>query len=153
MKRIKLIVLLIALIGVSAAQAQHKYSCTADEKAFGGNDLVAYFAGTAQPGLDEFKLEYDGLQLYFASAENRATFQENPEEYIPAYGGWCATAVSSDVYVTPDYNMFKIQDGELFFFEVKAFYNGKTQWEKDPDIHEISATKNYREKFEVNEEQ
>ncbi len=150
MKIIKLTLLICALFVVSFLQAQHKYSCTAEEKAFGGNDLVAYFAGTAQPGVEDFQLEYDGLKLYFANAENLATFQESPEKFMPAYGGWCATAVSSDVYVTPDYNMFKIQDGELFFFEVKAFYNGKTQWEKDPDIHEISATKNYRDKFGTN---
>ncbi len=150
MKIIKLTLLICALFVVNFLQAQHKYSCTAEEKAFGGNDLVAYFAGTAQPGVEDFQLEYDGLKLYFANAENLATFQESPEKFMPAYGGWCATAVSSDVYVTPDYNMFKIQDGELFFFEVKAFYNGKTQWEKDPDIHEISATKNYRDKFGTN---
>ncbi len=150
MKIIKLTLLIYALFVVNFLQAQHKYSCTAEEKAFGGNDLVAYFAGTAQPGVEDFQLEYDGLKLYFANAENLATFQESPEKFMPAYGGWCATAVSSDVYVTPDYNMFKIQDGELFFFEVKAFYNGKTQWEKDPDIHEISATKNYRDKFGTN---
>ncbi|MEQ8712355.1 MAG: YHS domain-containing (seleno)protein [Cyclobacteriaceae bacterium] len=150
MKIIKLTLLICALFVVNFLQAQHKYSCTAEEKAFGGNDLVAYFAGTAQPGVEDFQLEYDGLKLYFANADNLATFQESPEKFMPAYGGWCATAVSSDVYVTPDYNMFKIQDGELFFFEVKAFYNGKTQWEKDPDIHEISATKNYRDKFGTN---
>jgi len=43
--------------------------------------------------------------------------------------------------------MFKIQNGSLLFFEVKAFYNAKTHWEKDP---EISATKNYRDKFGSN---
>ncbi len=150
MNKIKLTLLSFALVWASLASAQHKYSCTSDEKAFGGNDLVSYFQGTAQAGLDEFELEYDGLKLYFVSAENRATFQEDPEKYMPAYGGWCATAVSSDVYVQPDYNMFKIQDGALYFFEVKAFYNGRTQWEKDPQIHEISATKNYRDKFGTN---
>ena len=147
MKTIRLTLLFLILTGTTLLKAQHKYSCSAEERAFGGNDLVSYFAGNVQKGLDEYALEYDGLSLYFANAQNMQTFQDDPERYMPAYGGWCATAVSSDIYVVPDYNMFKVEEGELYFFEVKAFYNGKTQWEKDPQIHEISATKNYRDKF------
>ena len=149
MKKIKHLVLIAILLGSHMALAQHKYSCSADDRAFGGNDLVSYFTGEVLKGKDQYRLTHDGLQLYFANAENLATFQKSPEKYMPSYGGWCATAVSSNVYVTPDYDMFKIQEGELYFFEVKAFYNGKTQWEKDPDIHEISATKNYRDKFGI----
>lgn len=147
MKKIQLITCFVALLGIHTSLAQHRYSCEADDKAFGGNDLVSYFSGKVLKGSEEYPLTYDGLLLYFASAENRAVFEQSPEKYMPSYGGWCATAVSSNVYVKPDYDMFKIQEGALYFFEVKAFYNGKTQWEKDPDIHEISATKFYRDKF------
>jgi hypothetical protein len=91
-------------------------------------------------------MEYDGLKLKFQNYDNLLAFKKGPKKNIPKYGGWCATAVVNNQLIKPDYNMFKIQDGQLLFLAVKAFFNGRTQWEKDPEINKIVADKKYREK-------
>lgn len=43
--------------------------------------------------------------------------------------------------------MYKIQDGKLHFFAVRAFFNGLTAWEKDPEGNKIKADSNYYKHF------
>ncbi len=148
-KNIKLITLLLFLIGSFAVNAQDKkYSTFDDEISFDGNDLVEYQNNEVVKGKKEHSLEYDGLNLYFNSAENRNKFQSNPDKYLPAYNGWCATAVANGSLYKPNFNHFKVQEGKLLFFEVRAFFNGKTAWEKNPEIHMIQANQKF-EKLKV----
>ena len=144
----KILPLILLAFLSHTAHSQHKYSCSSDELAFAGNDLVSYFAGKVEKGTKEHSLEYDGLMLRFSTKENLAKFKKDPEKYLPKYGGWCATAVASNTFIQPDYNMFKIQEGQLLFFEVKAFYNGKTHWDRNPEANELVADKKYQSKFE-----
>lgn len=143
----KIATIILFSVTVLSAQAQHKYSCSTDGPAFEGNDLVSYFSGKVLKGVDKYATEYDGLKLKFYNYDNLLAFKKDPEKYMPKYGGWCATAVVNDRLIKPDYSMFKIQEGQLLFFEVKAFFNGRTQWEKSPEINEIVADKKYREKI------
>ncbi|MEQ9288526.1 MAG: YHS domain-containing (seleno)protein [Cyclobacteriaceae bacterium] len=138
--------LLLFSVAFLTVHSQHKYSCSDEEVAFGGNDLVSYFKGDVVKGSERYTTQYDGLKLQFNNYDNMLEFKKNPDKYMPKYGGWCATAVVNERFVKPDYNMFKIQDGSLLFFEVKAFFNGKTQWDKNPEINEIVADKKYKEK-------
>ena len=62
---------------------------------------------------------------------------------MPAYNGWCAIALTNGTLAKPDFSQFKVQDGKLLFFEVRAFFNGKTAWEKDPDINKIVADEKF----------
>lgn len=143
----KEILAFIFILSVSFASAQHKFSCSPGEVGFGGNDLVSYFDGKAESGVEKYTTEYEGIVLRFKNYENLSTFNKDPEKYLPAYGGWCATAVTQGILTEPDYSMFKIQEGQLLFFEVKAFYNGKTQWEKNPEANQAVANKKYAAKF------
>lgn len=147
MKNLTLI-LSIFLLNLSAT-AQQKYSCSADEIAYYGNDLTTYYDGEGKLllGKKEFLLDYDGLKLQFASKANLEKFKKNPNKYLPEYGGWCAIALTSNVLIQPDFNHYKVQDGELLFFEVRAFFNGKTAWERDPDINKIVADKKFNDIF------
>lgn len=142
------ILLIITALSFSLASAQQKYSCGPGEVAFDGNDLVSYFDGKAEKGLEKYTLEYEGIKLRFKDYDNLVTFNQDSEKYIPAYGGWCATAVTAGILTEPNYSMFKIQEGQLLFFEVKAFYNGKTQWEKNPEANALIADKKYRKKIQ-----
>lgn len=128
-----------------SVSGQHKYSCSSDEDAFGGYDLVSYFGESPIKGTIDYT--YDGLNLKFSSKENLALFKKDPEAYLPQYGGWCATAITTDIYVNPNYSMYTIQNDKLLFFEVKAFFNGKTQWEKNPEANQLVAERKYNEKF------
>lgn len=144
-KNIKLIALILLLIGTYNVNAQvKKYSSHDDQIAFDGNDLTEYQNNKVVKGKKEHVLEYDGLKLYFASNENRTKFQSNPDKYLPAYNGWCATAVANGSLYKPNFSHYKVQDGKLLFFEVRAFFNGKTAWEKNPEIHMIQANEKFK---------
>ncbi len=145
MKYLILTSIAITLLSSSVfAQSFSYYSCANDEIAFESYDLVSYFSSSPVKGKPEYAVEYDGLTLLFSTSENRNAFIADPERYMPQYGGWCSTAMALGVYNQPDYSMWDIQDGRLLFFEVKAFFNGKTQWMKDPDKHLILADRHYR---------
>ena len=134
--------LLISLSSFGQAHPSHN-----GEKAFDGNDIISYFNGKIKQGSEKITYKYQDVTLYFASEESRETFKKDPEKYFPAYNGWCAIALASGSLAKPDYTNYKIQDGKLLFFEVRAFFNGRTAWEKDPEINKITADAKYTELF------
>lgn len=145
MKRILTILLLLTVFFGAVAQHGH-YAGQNEEKAFDGNDLVSYFESDSPvKGSETFSYDYDGIHLLFSSQDNLDKFKSNPDKYIPAYNGWCAIALTGGSFIRPDFNEYKIQDDKLLFFEVRAFFNGKTAWERDPDKHRILADKKYEE--------
>ena len=79
-----------------------------------GSDAVAYFK-EAKPvkGNPEIKSSYQGATYLFASAENKADFDNDPAKYAPQYGGFCAYAVTLGML------------GDIEGAEVFAVYNGK----------------------------
>ncbi|MEL6558711.1 MAG: YHS domain-containing (seleno)protein [Bacteroidota bacterium] len=116
-----------------------QYVSDGKEIAFDGYDITSYFDDKPVKGHRMINFEYQDLNLAFSSVENRQKFIDNPEKYLPAYGGWCATAVVNGTLIEPNFSLYKVQEGKLLFFEVKAFFNGQTQWEKDPDYHKLLA--------------
>ncbi len=134
------ILILIPFLSFGQHQLFHK-----GEIAFDGNDIISYHSGKPVKGKPEFSYTYKDIPMQFASKANLDKFKSDPEKYMPAYDGWCALAIAEESYVRPNFNTYKIQDGELLFFEVRAFFNGKTFWEKDPDINKIVADKKYRD--------
>lgn len=151
MKRILILVTLSVFAHITQAQPTGHYAGAEEEIAFDGNDLVSYYESeTPVKGSEDFSYDYDGIHLLFSSDANKNKFKNDPDKYIPAYNGWCAIALTSGSFVRPDFNEYKIQDGQLLFFEVRAFFNGKTAWERDPDIHKIVADKKYNELNEGN---
>lgn len=118
--------------------------CSPNGIAIGGYDLVSYHApGGPLKGGNDFVLENDGLQYLFSSANNRDTFAADPERYLPAYRGWCATALSFGGFVCPDFTNFKIENGRLLLFETTGFTNGRTVWNSDPAAFRKRADDNY----------
>jgi hypothetical protein len=140
------VMLAACLVGVASAQGGGRTIavCAADGIALGGNDLVSYFTGAAPTaGLPEFRVEHGGLGYLFASAENRDAFIANPERYLPAYGGWCATTVALGALACPDFSNYKIEDGRLLLFETAAFTNGRALWDTDPPGYRRRADSSY----------
>ncbi len=130
-----------------SVMAQHKYVQT-DGPAFGGYDLVSYFTGSKPMlGIKKYEVKHDGLTLYFENMANMQKFKRQPDTYLPAYGGYCATAVSNQKLIIPNFTSFDIQNERLLFFETTVFFNGRTEWQKDPQLNEILADKHYRETF------
>lgn len=118
--------------------------------AIDGYDPVAYFEqGEAKKGMENESVKHEGLTYYFSSTKNRQLFQENPEKYLPEYGGWCAYAVAeTSTKMEPDPTQWQIQDGELILFTsswmTKLTGSLKEEWNEDPDAFESRADTNWK---------
>lgn len=110
-----------------------------------GYDPVAYFEiGEAKKGKKDISLTYQGVIYRFASVQNKNLFEQNPQQYEPKYGGWCAYAMGSDgSKVRVDPKTFKIKDGELYLFYNFYFNNTLKDWNKDENNLKRSAEENW----------
>lgn len=60
-----------------------------------GYDPVAYFVdGGPRKGEPKFAITYGGARWLFFNEANRQRFKQDPEHYMPAYGGYCAYGVA-----------------------------------------------------------
>lgn len=130
------------LIAVSAFLASPLYAGEQyiDETGFAvsGFDVVAYRSleqspiGEAQPeavpGLASITTEFNGATFSFATEENKAAFQENPEFYVPQYDGHCAYGVSKGGKVPANPHLWRIVDDKLYLNITK---NVVGFWEED----------------------
>ncbi len=80
-----------------------------------GYDVVAYHTnGRPVEGSSQFTHDWQGATWRFASAAHRDLFLAAPERYAPAYGGFCAYAVSQGSTADIDPQAWKIVDGRLY---------------------------------------
>lgn len=80
----------------AAYAAGSSISGARDGVAIQGYDTVAYHTQKAAvKGSPKHMHEWGGTAWFFASDENRALFAQNPEEYVPKYGGHCALSVAN----------------------------------------------------------
>ncbi|MBG9991363.1 YHS domain-containing (seleno)protein [Pseudoalteromonas sp. NZS37] len=81
-----------------------------------GYDSVAYFTqNKAVKGSDKYTFSYLGADWHFSSEENKTAFAENPKDYAPQYGGWCAYAMADEgnaVGIDPE--AFYIHEDKLY---------------------------------------
>lgn len=102
------------------------YTSLFSSKALGGYDTVAYFTeGEPVEGSSEFETDWQGATWRFASADNLASFEADPERYAPAYGGYCAYAASQGYTASGDPLQWTIVDDRLYVnydAEVKALW-------------------------------
>tara|TARA_R110002096_G_scaffold7102_3_gene31475 strand:+ start:5210 stop:5656 length:447 start_codon:yes stop_codon:yes gene_type:complete len=83
--------------------------------AINGYDPVAYFTqSTPVEGMDSYKSEYMDATFLFSSAENKAMFDENPAQYAPQYGGYCAYAVSKGYTAKTEPDAWTVVDDRLY---------------------------------------
>jgi YHS domain-containing protein len=114
-----------------------------DGVAIRGYDPVAYFdQGEPVEGSAEHSLAWRGVTWHFASADHRSAFEQNPEKYAPAYGGYCAYAVAKDQLASIDPEAWKIVDGKLYLNYSKSIQN---KWEKDIPGYLETAEMNWPE--------
>ena len=127
---------LCALALAAAASAQAPASdppapvvADAQGVAIGGYDAVAYHTqGRAAAGSAEHEHRWNNAIWRFASAAARDLFAGDPEAYAPAYGGWCAWAMSENRLAPGDPRVWRIVDGRLFF---NCSAEAQRRWEAD----------------------
>ncbi|MBF4283116.1 YHS domain-containing protein [Vibrio anguillarum] len=140
MKRL-LGLLLLIVSSVSLAEDEI-YTSFLSNKALSGYDTVAYFTeGEPVKGSSDFSTLYKNAQWYFSSKENLELFLNNPNQYAPQYGGYCAWAVSEKNDFAPgDPNQWAIVDGKLYLNYDKKI---KTLWDANQAVHIQQADKNW----------
>jgi hypothetical protein len=94
-----------------------------------GTDVVAYVTqGRPVAGSAAFTHDWAGATWRFASAAHRDLFAADPQRYAPAYGGFCAFAVSEGYTAPIDPAAWRIVDGRLFLNYDRAV---QRRWERD----------------------
>lgn len=82
-----------------------------------GHDVVAYFTESRHRlGDPKFVSTYKGVRLQFATPENKARFEANPEAYLPQYGGYCANGIVYGIPWGGDADSWRIVNGRLYIF-------------------------------------
>jgi YHS domain-containing protein len=111
-------VLVLAMLTAPGVRAQSAGDVNqVDGVALHGFDPVAYFTqNKAVKGEAQFTAQHKGVTYEFASKEDQAAFQANPEKYVPQYGGFCAFAVAKGVKADADPHEFVINDGKLYVY-------------------------------------
>jgi len=110
-----------------------------------GYDVVSYFKGAPQQGSGNFEVDYKDVIFQFVNQENANAFDSNPEKYLPAYGGWCATAMgmmNQKLDVTPD--SYLIENGVLYLFST-SMGPAKDMWLQNQPGVKQKADENWAE--------
>ncbi|MGB7085269.1 MAG: YHS domain-containing (seleno)protein [Phormidesmis sp.] len=108
-----------------------------------GADPVAYFTENRYvPGSADYTYEWANATWQFANPKNRDLFTENPEQYAPQYGGFCAWAVAEGYTAPVDPNAWEIVDGKLYLN-----YDARIQrrWQRDVPGNIARANENWPE--------
>ncbi len=94
-----------------------------------GYDVVAYFEkGQPEVGRAQYSTVYNGATYRFSSEETLDTFEDNPEKYVPQYGGYCAYGVAVGAKFDGDPRLWRIVDGKLY---LNLNEDIQATWEKD----------------------
>ncbi len=112
-----------------------------------GYDPVAYFAeggGRPREGSKHITHNHESVTYRFATEDNRKRFVANPTRFEPAYGGWCAWAMSEGSKAEIDPESFRIFRGRLFVFYDGLFANTRSKWVKDEAGRMGLADKNWK---------
>ena len=106
-----------------------------------GKDVVS-FHNNDKPlkGKRKYAAEWDNTTWRFASEENRDLFLENPEKYVPGFGGFCPVALADNNAKIGHINHYSLVDDELFFNYNAA---SKSQFSNDTDNILLRAQLNF----------
>lgn len=115
-------------LGRSEAAQAPIYTGLLSSTAVGGYDAVSFHDGQPVAGQRAITTQWKGATWRFASEANKARFVASPDTFAPAYGGYCAWAVSQGYTAKGDPRHWKIVDGRLY---LNYDANVQKTWEKD----------------------
>jgi YHS domain-containing protein len=79
-----------------------------------GYDPVAFFTQNRPvAGSPDITASHQGAIYRFSSIDNKKVFEQEPDKYAPAFGGYCAYAVSEGTTAPVDVTTFQILHGRL----------------------------------------
>jgi YHS domain-containing protein len=99
--------------------------------AIGGYDPVAFFTdGKPTEGSAAFEFRYGGAVWRFCNIGNRDAFADQPDVYMPRFGGYDPTSVVRGVATAGNPNVWLIAGKRLFLFYDR---DGLEKFAADPD--------------------
>lgn len=114
-QRAVLLIHLVPLIATAGCTMLNTPTFSPEGTAIRGYDPVGYHLESRPvKGQREFSYTYNDAVWHFASRENLEMFRSDPEKYAPAYGGYCAYAMSKGFVVSTDPDAWAIEDGKLY---------------------------------------
>lgn len=142
----KIVILVLLLVAAVSVFAQSETNTNKKGFAANGYDVVSYFENRAVEGDIEFQTRFKGVKYQFSSKKNLEKFKENPTNFIPQYGGWCAYAIAAKnekVEINP--KTFEIHDGKLYLFYNAWGTNTLKLWQKEgAENLRIQADRNWK---------
>ena len=128
---LKSLILSVSIILTSTSFAQDNKANNIDNSniALQGYSPVSYLdLGIAQKGVRDYKSEHQKIIYYFTSAEQKATFDKNPERYVPQYGGFCAFGTYAGAKFRPDPNKFIVKGGKYYLYLYNLELDAQQLW-------------------------
>ena len=101
-------------------------------KALKGHDPINVYNGMATLGNERITSVFEDAIYQFKSTENKNIFDENPEKYIPKYGGYCSIAISEGSLVEANPFSALVQDGALHVFYKDDQEDTQNEWNENP---------------------
>lgn len=133
--KMQTLILAAALAGCATSHAQSTTNASTGLTASGrplalhGYDPVSYFQGGLPAlGSARFTATHDDVAYRFVSAEHQRLFEQEPELYLPQFGGFCAYGVTVKQKFDGDPRVFALVDGKLYLNLNPSI---QAMWDKD----------------------
>lgn len=107
--------ILFLLLAFQSQAANNTINIDRQGLALKGYDPVSYFVSNGpRMGEARFQHHWDGATWYFASQDNLDRFIDNPQQYAPQFGGFCAFALSKGQLADSDPQAWSIINDKLY---------------------------------------
>lgn len=117
----------------------HSHNLPSSGLALEGYCPVAYFAvNKPVMGKPEYASTHNDVTYHFVSADAKQAFDNDPEKYVPAYGGWCAFGMAIGDKFPVDPRNFKIVDGKLMLFLKNKTVDALELWDQGDESDNLS---------------
>jgi len=106
-----------------------------------GYDPVAYFTDrAAKMGRGDLEVKHAGVTWRFYNEGNRDAFAQDPDVYMPQYGGHDPIAISSNIARAGHPDFFAIHQDRLFLFYSE---DARKHFKADPNQMALQADVNW----------
>ena len=105
----------LVLLSASAFAGNLVNVSGASKAALSGYDPVAFFTDSKPVNGSPFiAAEHQGATYFFATEEHKKLFTEDPDKYVPQFGGFCAYGVSVGKLFPVDITTWQVREGKLY---------------------------------------
>ncbi len=109
--------------------------------ALSGYDPVAFFTeGAPVNGDPGISAKHQGATYFFSTKAHQKAFKEDPNQYAPQYGGYCAFGVSVNALFPVDISTWQVREGKLYLNLNPAILK---EFNKNIPNHVAKADKNW----------